>query len=96
MQKIYWHEEICGRNAADVASAYVKCINLAATEDIIFWADNCASQNKNWILFTVLVWCVNHEWGPKQVTMKYLEKGRSFMRADSVHGSISRKMRKKK
>ena len=93
---VLWHEEIRGRNAADVASAYVKCINLAAAEDIIFWADNCASQNKNWILFIVLVWCVNQEWGPKQVTMKYLEKGHSFVRADSVHGSISRKMRKNK
>ena len=48
------------------------------------------------MLFTVLVRCVNQEWGPKQVTMKYLKKGHSFMRADSVHRSISRKMRKNK
>ena len=92
---VLWHEGTNGRLAADVASAYIKCITLAGKDRIVFWADNCSGQNKNWVLYTALTWCVNQEWGPKSVTIKYLEKGHTFMRADSVHGSIAIKMKKK-
>ena len=60
----------------------------------MFWADNCTAQNKNWTLYTALVWCVNQEWGPVAITIKYLERGHSFMRADSVHGVLGRKLKK--
>ena len=91
---VLWHEEVRGRLAADVASAFIKCINLACTDTVIFWVDNCSGQNKNWTLFTSIAWCTNQEWGPQKVTVKYLERGHTFMRADSVHGNIGSKMRK--
>ena len=50
--ELLWHEEICGRNITDVASAYMKCKNPAATVIVVFWANSCASQNKNWICYT--------------------------------------------
>ena len=88
-----WHEGIAGRNATDVASAYIKCVSLCEKENIIFWTDNCAGQNKNWTLFNALVWCVNTVWGPQEITIKFLEKGHTFMRADSVHGSIGKALK---
>ena len=88
-----WHEGIAGRNATDVASAYIKCVSLCEKEYIIFWTDNCAGQNKTWMLFSALVWCVNSIWGPKQITIKFLEKGHTFMRFDSVHGSIGKSLK---
>ena len=91
---LLWHEAISGRLGVDVASTYIRCINLCEVEKVIFWADNCVGQNKNWILFIALCWCVNQVWGPQVVTMKYFERGHTFMRADSVHGSIGKKMKK--
>jgi len=90
-----WHEAISGRSASDVACAFIKCIELSGSDDVAFWADNCVSQNKNWTLYTAMCQCVNANWGPNQITIKYLEKGHTFLKADSVHGSIGKKMRKK-
>ena len=59
---------------------------------IEFWADNCSGQNKNWVLYTALVYVVNLEWGPEAVSIKYLEKGHTFMGADGVHGAIGKAM----
>ena len=92
---VLWHEGIAGRCASDVASAYMKCINLCEKDNVVFWADNCTGQNKNWVLFTALCWCVNQNWGPKTITLKFLERGHTFMRADSIHGNIGSAMRKR-
>ena len=88
-----WHGGIAGRSAKNVTSTYVKCTVLDASP-ILFWADNCAGQNKNWTLFIAMVQTVNADWGPDVVTIKYLEKGHTYMKADSVHGSIGKKMKK--
>jgi len=59
---IVWHEGISGRNADDVASAYIKVIRAFRDQKIfLFYADNCAAQNKNWCLFTALAAEVNRE-----------------------------------
>ena len=45
-------------------------------EHFVFWADNCAAQNKNWTLFSALLYEVNQSSNNCQsVTMKYFEKG---------------------
>ena len=64
------------------------------TDTVIFWADNCTGQNKNWTLYTVLCRCVNQNWSPQSITTKYFERGHTFMCADNDHGSIGRKMKK--
>jgi len=89
-----WHEAINGRTAANVAAAYVKCLEMSDSDRITIWADNCCGQNKNWTLYTTLCHCVNQEWGPREVSVKYLEKGHTYMKADSVHGSIGKKLKK--
>lgn len=91
---ILWHEEVAGRLASDVANSYIKCIVLCASDDVTFWCDNCSGQNKNWTLFTALITVVNSDWGPSCVRIKYLERGHTFMRADSVHGLIGKRMSK--
>ena len=92
---ILWHEAISGRKATDVASSYFKLLSEAGVpENVEIWTDNCSGQNKNWYLLTTLVQCVN-TWGPNIITMKYLEKGHTFMAADTVHGAIGKKWKKK-
>jgi len=91
---ILWHEAVSGRLSGDVASAYVKCLVNCGSNKVVFWADNCSAQNKNWTLFTALTCCVNAEWGPSEICIKFLERRHTFMKADSVHGLIGMKMKK--
>ena len=92
-----WHEAIAGRNADDVTSSFITLLQKLSSsyQDIIIWADNCAAQNKNWTLFTALVQLVNAD-GPHRVTVKYLERGHTFMRCDSIHGQISKRLQRAK
>ena len=96
---IIWHEGISGRNGDDVASAFVKFINSGVARDkkhITIWCDNCGAQNKNWTLYTCLTFIVNTKAGPDTITLKYLEKGHTFMSADSFHSRIEAGMKKDK
>ena len=80
-------------------SAYAKVIHHTLNRNckqFLFYADNCGAQNKNWTLFTGMVALVNEEGGPESITVKYLEKGHTFMSADSFHARIEAEMRKKK
>jgi len=96
---VIWHEGISGRNAEDVASTFSKVIRSAQYRDIkhfIFWCDNCSGQNKNWFLFTMFCYLLNVNGCPESITIKYFEKGHTFMSADSFHHQIEKEMRLKK
>ena len=92
---LLWHEVLQGRCAVDVASACVKVVTmLSSYTTFTFSADNCCFQNKNWVLYATFCLLVNKQGGPEKVTIKYLEKGHTYMRLDSIHGSIGCKMKK--
>jgi hypothetical protein len=92
---ILWHEAITGRNNPDVSAYYNALIRLNdETKHVIFWADNCSAQNKNWVLFTGCIIFVNENCGPETITFKYFQPGHSFMKADSIHGQIGKKWNK--
>ena len=97
---VIWHEGIAGRNDEDLASTYSEVINHTDYRDhehFVFWADNCSAQNKNWTLFRALLYQVNQRSNSCQsVTMKYFEKGHTFMAADSFHKAVEDGMRQKK
>ena len=90
---LFLHEDLNGRKAGDVTSAFFKF--FIASEEIhpVLWADNCFGQNKNWTFFTAFVLLVNTDWEPESITIIYLESGHTFMRADSVHGVIGKRMK---
>ena len=93
---VLWEESVAGRNADDVASAYVYFIQLhcKTQTDFLFWADNCTAQNKNWVLFSALLQLVNSASGPNAVTIRYVERGHTYMRPDAIHGHISQRLQK--
>lgn len=90
---IVWHEEESGRKSWNVASAYIKFIEEFCRDkaEIIFYCDNCGSQNKNKVLYSALISVVNStKINAKQITVNYLEPGHTYMSADSCHASISK------
>jgi hypothetical protein len=94
-----WHEGITGRTAAEVASTFYKAMmHCSSYSSFVFWLDNnCSAQNKNWTLFSLFANVVNSsdDTGPETVTLKYFERGHTFMRADSVHGDIANAIKRK-
>ena len=90
---ILWHEATAGRKAPDVTPAFLQLICQCNEDHIWLWVDKCSGQNKNWYLFTGLAQCVN-TWGPETITIKYLEKGHTYMAADAIHGNIGKLFRK--
>lgn len=91
---VLWHEAEAGRKAFNISNAFLSFIyNNRDKEDIVMYCDNCSSQNKCWTLFSALVRTVNDPFlATQNITLKFLEKGHTFMSADSVHGSITKKM----
>lgn len=93
---ILWHEGIAGRRAKDVACSFLKFIQLQRdTENLIIWLDNCTGQNKNWVLYSALIVYMNSEYcTTKNITLKYLLTGHTYMSADGLHGKIEQFVKK--
>ena len=57
-----WTEDIAGRTAAEVASAYLMMLRwptLRTKTEVILWLDNCGYQNKNYTLLSTLMALIN-------------------------------------
>ncbi|KAJ8364805.1 hypothetical protein SKAU_G00136360 [Synaphobranchus kaupii] len=83
------------RMPGEITSAYVTA--LEKERDVhhsIFWVDNCSAQNKNWCLLSSLVCLVNSDTTSKEdVTLKYFERGHTFMGADSFQHGVEQEMK---
>ena len=93
---VVWHEAISGRRDEDIASAFHKYIDgLRDTKKITMWLDNCSGQNKNWTLYTMMLFIVNSpNYDVEEIHLKYFEPGHTFMASDAAHGRIEKQMRK--
>lgn len=94
---VIWHEGIAGRSQGDIISAFNKflLLNRDATE-ITLWMDNCAAQNKNWALYSFFIYFINSEQtSMKQIKLKFLQTGHTFMSADSFHHQVEKSLKQK-
>ncbi|KAG5880926.1 hypothetical protein JTB14_035147 [Gonioctena quinquepunctata] len=90
-----WHEGLAGRDGNHIVDAFFRVFEEERdVKEFIIWSDNCTGQNKNWVLYTSLVWLVNQGNGPDCVTFRYLTKGHTHMSADGIHGNIETKINK--
>ena len=62
-------------------------------KNFTFWVDNCSVQNKNWFAYTAFCYLVNLTDGPESITMKYFEKGHTFMSADSLNARVEKEIK---
>lgn len=93
-----WHDGIAGKKKEDVISCYhTFLLKYRDATEITIWCDNCTAQNKCWALFSYFVYIVNStEICAEKITLKYLEKGHTFMSADSFHHQVELSMKNRK
>lgn len=64
---------------------------------ITIWLDNCSSQNKNWALFSFLMFIVNSsEVALDEIILKFFEPGHTFMAADHFHHQVELSLKRRK
>ena len=65
---------------------------------VVIFAHRCSAQNKCWFLYTALCNAVNSNLNEtlQSVTLKYFERGHSFMSADSYHHLVEKGTNEKK
>ncbi len=80
------HEGEVDRKAFNIVTFYthfflsIMCHNK---NEITIYADNCSAQNKNWLLFSNLIFIVNDINIPaNNIIFNYLETGHTYMSAD--------------
>jgi hypothetical protein len=72
---------------------FIKSHMCENVKNLIIWTDNCSSQNKNWRLYSSLIMIINDSSVKlKNLSLKYLECGHTFMSSDALHGVISQKL----
>lgn len=90
-----WDESLAGKGATEVTS----CLNyylkqLKDTNEVIFYSDNCPSQNKNKIVFSFYAWATKTY--NMKIVHRFLEQGHTQNEADSVHANIEKEKKGKK
>ena len=65
-------------------------------KNITIWCDNCAGQNKNWTLYSSIIQSLStSEVLVETITLKYFEKGHTFMAADSFQHQVEEGIQKR-
>lgn len=93
---VLWHEAISGRKKEDILSSFrMFFMEVRDAKNITLWLDNCAGQNKNWCLFSYIVYLINSgELNTDTITLNFFEPGHTFMSADSFHHQVELSMKK--
>jgi len=93
---VLWHEAVAGRKKEDIVSAFhAFLLARRDAKSVTLWLDNCAGQNKNWTLFSYLVYIVNSdEISADEIRLKFFEPGHTFMSADSFHHQAEQSLKK--
>ncbi|KAK5639423.1 hypothetical protein RI129_011915 [Pyrocoelia pectoralis] len=91
-----WHDAILGRNNEEIISTFHNFfLSKRDVSHITLWLDNCTAENKNWALFSFLVYIVNsEEICADIIEIKYFEPGHTFMAADSFHHKVELSMKR--
>lgn len=95
---VLWHEGVAGRSKDDIISTF-HAFFLANRDvkHVTIWLDNCSSQNKNWGLFSFLIYIVNSsEVAFEDITLKFFEPGHTFMAADHFHHQVELSLKRRK
>ena len=66
-------------------------------KNITIWCSNCPGQNKYWTLYSSIVQTLStSEVLMETITLKYFEKGHTFVAADSFHHQVEESISKRR
>ena len=84
---VLWHEAIAGRKKEELVNCFHQFfLYHRQAKTFKLWLDNCCSQNKNWILFSYLMYIIKScEIDAESIELNYFEPGHTFMSVDSFH-----------
>lgn len=72
-------------------------VNNRDVKNFILWLDNCSSQNKNWALFSFLIYIINYKGiSAETIKINYFELGHTFMSADAFHHQVEESFKRHK
>ena len=94
---VVWHDGLAGRGSEEVAAAFYLFLTTTCRDvkHVILWADNCAAQQKNWVLMTTLLQAIHSpNTGTETISIKYLEPGHTSMSADAIHQVVSKNLKR--
>lgn len=92
-----WDESNAHRGVNEIGTCVMKYLkdrnDCAKNQDVIFYSDNCAGQQKNKFMLSLYIFLiVNLNFNT--ITHKFLISGHSQNEGDSAHSLIERKMKK--
>ncbi|KAK3932989.1 Penicillin-binding protein PbpB [Frankliniella fusca] len=86
-----WHEGMAKKGSDEISSSLFHFITYLVEKgfkEIVFYSDNCAGQNKNRFLFSMLqLAAVKYS---IKITHRFLEPGHTMMEVDSIHARIEK------
>lgn len=90
-----WDETNGHRGVNELGTCVLMYLKKMATdfEEIIFYSDNCAGQQKNKFMLGLYFYAVRYL-GIKSITHKYLVVGHTQNEGDSAHSLIERQMKR--
>lgn len=96
---VLWDETKGGRGGNEIASCVLKwALQLKETEpnieELSIWSDNCAGQNRNFMIVTLYMWLLKKMTNLKIINHKFLLRGHTHMEVDSDHSIIERAKKK--
>ncbi|KAF0682293.1 Uncharacterized protein FWK35_00033855, partial [Aphis craccivora] len=92
---VLWDETKGGRGGNEIASCVLKwALQLKETEpnieELSIWSDNCAGQNRNFMIVTLYMWLLKKMTNLKIINHKFLLRGHTHMEVDSDHSIIEK------
>ena len=94
-----WDESEGGRGSCEIGTClleYIKALPKEITHLSTF-SDTCGGQNRNQFILATMLYAIQNDDNNLQTTdMKYMERGHSYLEADSMHACIEREKRHRK
>ncbi|XP_044732349.1 uncharacterized protein LOC123302679 [Chrysoperla carnea] len=92
-----WHEGEAHRGAIEIGSCVLSYLSLlnnksTAPEDVIFYSDNCAGQQKNQFIIGMYLYAIQKFPNIRSISHKYLITGHTQNEGDAAHSIIERQV----
>lgn len=89
-----WDETQEIKGSAEIGIYLLKYFRSLRTYIRTSYADTCGEQNQNQNVFAVLLYAVNTIGNIKQIDLKFMESGLSYLKVDRIQATIDKCRRK--